>query len=390
MPDHSFAPSTDDGDSVDAIAVSARLTALIHDAIDHAGGWIPFSRFMDLALYAPGLGYYSAGALKIGSRPGDGSDFVTAPELTPLFGRTLARPVADILAAGGDTVIELGGGSGKLAATVLAELESLDVLPAHYLLLEVSGDFRQRQAATLQRLVPHLAKRVRWVDALPDRLHGAIIGNEVLDALPVDLMLWDGHAWLDRGVTVSGTALRFADRPAAPGARQATEGLPVPYLTESHAAMRGLVSTLVSRMTSASTMLMIDYGFPASEYYHPQRAGGTLMGHRRHRASIDVLALPGLQDITAHVDFSAVAVSAAESGGVTIGYTSQARFLIDCGIADLMRGDAADVRGWAPQAAALQTLLSEAEMGELFKVIAIARSDRDVIGFGAGDRRESL
>lgn len=385
-----------DTDSIEALATSAKLTVLIHDTIIRAGGWIPFSRFMDLALYAPGLGYYSAGAAKVGSRPGDGSDFVTAPELTPLFGRALARPVAQILGAGGRTVVELGGGSGRLAADLLLELDRLDALPDDYLLLEVSADFRERQAATLAQRAPHLAARVRWIDALPDQLDGAVLANEVFDALPVDLVVWDGSGWLDRGVALGAHALAFADRlrdgapDLTPAVRTQVARSTPPYLCEIHPAMRGLVRSLVERMTDSATMLLIDYGFPASEYYHPQRSEGTLMAHRRHRSSPDVLALPGLQDITAHVDFSAVAGVAEEAGGLTIGYTNQAGFLIDCGIAGLLTGSAEDPRAWAPQAAALQKLLSEAEMGELFKVIGIARTARELTGFGGSDRRESL
>ena len=386
----------DDTDSAEALETSARLVALIRDTIAGAGGWIPFSRFMELALYAPGLGYYSAGATKVGNLPGGGSDFVTAPELTPLFGRALARPVAAIVADGARSVVELGGGSGRLAADLLLELEALDALPAEYLLLEVSADFRERQAATLAERAPHLAGRVRWPDALPDRLDGAVVANEVLDALPVDLVVWDGRTWHERGVVLDEQVLAFADRPA--GVRPALSAfltnlaptLVPSYLTETHAVLRGLVGSLVSRMSDASVLLFIDYGFPESEYYHPSRSAGTLMAHRRHRVSLDLLARPGLQDLTAHVDFSAVASAARAAGGTTIGYASQSAFLIDCGIGDLLHGDAIDPRSWAPQAAALQILLSEAEMGELFKVIGIARRERDLVGFGGTDRRGAL
>jgi SAM-dependent MidA family methyltransferase len=381
-------------DPPEALAISARLTASIEREIEAAGGWIPFSRFMELALYAPGLGYYSAGAAKVGRSPADGSDFVTAPELTPLFARALARPVAEVLADGGTTLVELGGGSGRLAADLLRELESLERLPAQYLLLDVSADFRARQAATLAQEVPHLADRVRWLDALPDRIDGVVLGNEVLDALPVDIVVRHGGGWQTRGVV---HGLAFGDREAPadvlesigqtiPDADLLAEG----YFTEVHPAARALVGTIVGRLTDRSAMLLIDYGFPASEYYHPQRSTGTLMAHRRHRASVDLLSGPGLRDLTAHVDFSAVAAAGREAGGSLIGYTSQAAFLIDCGIADLLRGDAAAMVDWAPQAAALQRLLSEAEMGELFKVIGLARGPRDLIGFQRSDRREAL
>ncbi len=384
-------------DAPEALATSARLTAAIRAEIDRAGGWTPFSRFMELALYAPGLGYYSAGAAKIGRHPDSGSDFVTAPEMTPLFARALARPVAEVLAEGGTSILELGGGSGRLAADLLLELEALGQLPERYRLLEVSADFRQRQAATLQRLAPHLADRVEWVDALPDRLDGVVLGNEVLDALPAELVVREAGGWSTRGVESFDGRFRFADRPSSEeitGLADATipeaASLPTGYLTELHPAMRGLVRTIVERLSAASVMFLIDYGFPASEYYHRQRAGGTLMAHRRHRASLDILANPGLQDLTTHVDFSAVAAAARDAGGTTIGYTSQASFLIDCGIADLLLGNAIDPAAWAPQAAALQMLVSEAEMGELFKVIGIARRPRSLTGFARSDRRGAL
>ncbi len=384
-------------DSAAALAVSARLSALIEREIDAAGGWLPFARFMELALYAPGLGYYSAGAMKVGREASGGSDFVTAPELTPLFARALARPVAAVLREGARTIVELGGGSGRLATDLLLELEVLGALPAEYLLLDVSADFRQRQSATLAREAPHLVDRVRWIDTLPDRISGVVLGNEVLDALPIDLVVRDGSGWLARGVVRHQHGLRFSDRPATPElAAAASDAVPDAarlspgYLTEVHRAMDGLVATLASRLDEDSVILFVDYGFPASEYYHPQRAGGTVIAHRRHRTSLDILALPGLQDITTHVNFSAVADAARRGGAPTVGYASQASFLIDCGIADLLVGGAADARVWAPQAAALQTLLSEAEMGELFKVIALGRYPRVLPGFGGSDRRGAL
>ena len=382
---------------VAALATSARLSARIAAEIDAAAGWIPFSRFMELALYEPGLGYYSAGALKIGRHPADGSDFVTAPELTPLFGRALARPVAQVLEAGGDTVVELGGGSGRLAVDLLLELERLAALPTRYRILEVSGDLRARQAATLGRDASHLVDRVDWIDTLPEVIDGVVLGNEVLDALPVELVVWDGAAWSERGIARVDDRLRYADRPirdwvyelVAASIGGAT-GLPAPYVTEVHPAARALVGETVRRLTDRSVALFIDYGFPASEYYHPQRAGGTLRAHRRHRSTDDLLSMPGLQDLTAHVDFSAVASAAIAEGAVVVGYTSQAAFLIDCGIGGLLEGDPSDVARWAPQAAALQLLLSEAEMGELFKAVSIARRTWALTGFRHTDRIGAL
>ncbi len=353
---------------------------------------------MELALYAPGLGYYSAGAAKLGSDPRDGSDFTTAPELTPLFARALARPVAEILRGTNASLFELGGGSGRLAADLLLELEALDALPSRYDMLDVSADLRERQAATLAQRAPHLQDRVRWLAALPESIDGVVIGNEVLDAMPVDCVVRASDGWLERGIAVDDRgALMYRDRPAAAALKGAIRGaipdagaLAIGYATEIHRTASAFVQTLVARMSNRSTMLLIDYGFPASEHFHSQRSGGTLMAHYRHRSSPDVLARVGLQDVTAHVDFSAVARAARDAGGTVIGYTSLASFLLDCGILQLIDGAPDDVKRWAPQAAALQKLLSQAEMGELFKVIAIARSDHPFIGFESSDRRAAL
>jgi SAM-dependent MidA family methyltransferase len=388
-------PRPSDASDVDAQAISDRLTRAIREEIEAAGGWIRFSRFMDRALYAPGLGYYSAGAAKIGRDARDGSDFVTAPELSPLFARALARPVAEILAGGGDTVFELGGGTGALAADLLLELEALGRLPRHYALLDVSADLRARQRATLAQRVPHLVDRIAWPQALPDRIHGVVIANEVLDALPVELVVWDGAGWRVRGVTVCHERFAWVDRSlpedlVAGLAPVDTSAFAAGYQTETHPMVSALVSTLLTRMTAESVALLIDYGFPRSEYFHPQRSSGTLMVHRHHRAASDPLVAVGLQDITAHVDFSAVAAAALAAGGCVVGYTSQASFLIDCGIAGLMTVQPTTVAPWAAQASALNLLLSEAEMGELFKVIGLARRPQILTGFRRQDRSESL
>ena len=388
----------------DALATSRLVEARIRAEIDTNGGWISFARFMELALYEPGLGYYSAGAAKLGADPCDGSDFTTAPELTPLFARALARPVAEVLAASVPEVLEFGGGSGKLAADLLLELERFGVLPERYALAEVSADLRARQAATLATRAPHLAARVVWLDALPERIAGAVIGNEVLDALPVQWVVQKDVGWFERGVCIDAAqALAYSDRPASVGlqtmiaqALGSAQHCADRYQTEVHGAASALVATLVERMADdGTTAWFIDYGFPANEYYHPQRDQGTLMAHYRHRAHGDLLRWPGLQDLTAHVNFSGIASAVRAAGGEVVGYASQAAFLIDCGIATLLEGDAGDAERWAPQAAALQTLLSEAEMGELFKVIAFGkRTDAEradpPIGFRTSDRGDAL
>ena len=390
-----------------ALATSRLLEDRIRAEIDAKGGWISFARFMELALYEPGLGYYSAGAAKLGADPRDGSDFTTAPELSPLFARALARPVAQVLAASAPEILEIGGGSGKLAADLLLELERINALPERYALLEVSADLRARQKAMLAARAPHLAARVVWLDALPERIAGAVIGNEVLDALPVQWVVRKDAGWFERGVCVDGVqAFAYLDLPAGAGLQEtiAEELGSVPrliegYQTEIHGPASAFVATLVERMADdRTTAWFIDYGFPASEYYHPQRDQGTLMAHYRHRAHAGLLRWPGLQDLSAHVNFSAIASAVRAAGGEVRGYASQAAFLIDCGIAALLDGTAGDAACWAPQAAALQMLLSEAEMGELFKVIAIGRrTDAEPaepadspIGFGTSDRRDSL
>ncbi|MDZ4201056.1 MAG: SAM-dependent methyltransferase [Gallionella sp.] len=362
----------------DAVQHSAQLTELIRGDIVAQGGWIPFSRFMELALYAPGLGYYTAGAHKFG----EAGDFITAPELSPLFGRTLARPAAEIMASSVPQLLELGAGSGKLAVDVLGELERMGSLPECYSILEVSADLRQRQQALLQQRLPHLAARVRWLDTLPEKIGGAVIANEVLDALPVHLLYWrDANVErdtpiLERGVALDGGRFIWQDRsPVSDALLMIAQDIRVPgdYLSELSPAARGLVTSLCERL-EAGALLFIDYGFGAREYYHPQRNRGTLMCHYRHHAHDDPFYLPGLQDITAHVDFTAVAEAGIDAGANLLGYTTQAHFLINCGIAELLRDTPPeDMRSYLPLSAQLQKLTSPSEMGELFKVMALGK-----------------
>lgn len=372
--------------AADALAHSARLQTLIRDEIVHAGGWIGFARYMELALYAPGLGYYSAGSRKLG---GSG-DFITAPELSPLFGRTLARQIAPLVSAGMDDIFELGAGSGALAATLLAELDALDRLPRQYRILEVSADLRHRQQAHIAAAAPQLADRVYWLDSLPGRIEGVVIANEVLDALPVHrVRIVDGHAQ-ELGVTIDGDRrFAWACRPAFPALVAAVPELPEAYETEIGLAAQALIADLGRRL-ERGLLLFFDYGFPAHEFFHPQRDCGTLMCHYRHHAHDDPFLWPGLQDITAHVDFSAIARSAP--GLELYGYTSQAQFLINSGITDLLAEvPASDVARYAPLAAQAQKLLSPAEMGELFKVIALSRKlPGPLAGFVRGDRSHTL
>lgn len=369
----------------DALAHSAELCELIRHDISAQGGWIPFSRFMELALYAPGLGYYTAGAHKFGAA----GDFITAPELSPLFGRTLARQLVEVMHASSPHILELGAGSGELALDILGELEKLDALPESYSILEVSADLRERQQTLLHARVPHLTGRIRWLDALPENISGAIIGNEVLDALPVDLIYWSEGSILERGVASDADRFMWQDKVSGNEALlDIAKNIRVPdgYLSEVSLDARRLVATLCQRMDKGA-LLFIDYGFGAREYYHPQRSGGTLMCHYRHHAHGDPFYLPGLQDITVHVDFTAVAEAAIDHGAHFLGYTSQAHFLLNNGVMDFLKEiSPEDVKAYAPLSAQLQKLTSPAEMGELFKVIALGKGmDQPLAGFLRGD-----
>ena len=378
------------------------LPALIARQIAAAGGWLPFERFMHLALYAPGLGYYAHGSRKFGALPESGSDFVTAPELSPLFARALAVQVADSLAATGtDEVWEFGAGSGALAAGLIEALDALGQPLARYTIVDVSGALRARQR---QRLAAHGA-RVAWADALPPALRGVVVGNEVLDAMPVTLLARQGGQWHERGVIVDESnqaptpdrpapaaikteAIRFAwaDRPTALRPPVEVDGAH-DYLTELHPQAHAFVATVAEalRRGGAGAAYFIDYGFPEAEYYHPQRSGGTLVCHRAHRVDDDPLADVGDKDITAHVNFTGVALAAQDAGLDVLGYTSQGRFLLNRGIARALAE--ADL----PTRANAMKLLDEHEMGELFKVIGLATPGHPPArGFAQGDRTHRL
>lgn len=377
--------------SPEAQAHSAKLVALITAEIQNNGGWLPFSRYMELALYAPGLGYYTAGARKFG----EAGDFITAPELSSLFGRTLARQLIQIMQASSPHILELGAGSGKLAVDILSELEVLGELPERYAILEVSADLRQRQQQLIAERLPHLAEKVRWLDALPDEISGAVIGNEVLDALPVHLVHWQQAGIVERGLSLTESGqLCWQDRPITdPALLAAAQRIQVPddYLSELPLAANGLITSLGQRLQHGA-LLFIDYGFGAREFYHPQRDRGTLMCHYRHYAHDDALFLPGLQDITAHVDFTAVAEAGVDAGLEFIGYTSQAFFLLNCGITELLNQVSPDdLKAYVPLSGQVQKLTSPAEMGELFKVIALGKGmEIPLKGYARGDLSRML
>ena len=377
-------------------ATSRRLQQHLLSRIDEDGGWLAFDEFMAMALYEPGLGYYARGDRLFGLGPQSGSDFVTAPELSPLFGAVLARQVAQALdAAGADEVWEFGAGSGALAQQLL---QALGPRVKRYTIVEVSAALQAQQARRLQAW----ASQVRWLEHWPHAqepgITGVVVGNEVLDAMPVKLLHLDGHSWQERGVgrnrSATDSAFEWQDRPTMlrpPGQPddplQGT--LPGGTVTEIHPQAEAFVRTLASQLQRGAIFL-IDYGFPEHEYYHPQRMGGTLMCHRLHRSDSEPLHDVGDKDITAHLNFSSLALSAQDAGLQVLGYTSQAHFLINCGLLDLLQG--ADPRTLAHA----QKLVTEHEMGELFKVLGLARGLQSphtlsaAMGFAVGDRSHTL
>ena len=367
-----------------------RVAARIREHIEQSGGWIAFARYMELALYSPGLGYYVAGAVKLGE-PGD---FVTAPELSPLFGATLASQTAEILSQTGGMVMELGAGSGRLAADLLAAMQEQGCLPGRYLILEISPDLARLQRETLEKRVPHLLDRVEWIDTLPQVFTGVIFANEVLDALPVHILSWHEAGVRERGVSLEQGAFVWSERSLQRGALldgALAIDVRAPYVSEVSLAVPALVAALAACLKQGA-LLFIDYGFGRGEYYHPQRVSGTLMCHYRHRAHGDPFVLPGLQDITAHVDFTAVAKAGLDAGLKLLGYTTQAQFLVNAGITCLLEKKVTDGPGtYLPAVAAVQKLLSPAEMGELFKVIGLGRGlEIALTGFAAGDKSRLL
>jgi len=373
-----------------ALAASAAAARRIAEEISASGGWMPFSRFMELALYAPGLGYYSGGAQKFGAA----GDFITAPELTPLFAQSLATQAAQIMAESSTEIIEVGAGSGALAAELLLALEAGGALPDRYRILELSGELRQRQRQTLGARAPHLAARVEWLDRLPPSFAGLLLANEVLDAMPVALVSWADEGIFERGVSNAGNgSFAWEDRPASGAVLAAAEALGVepPYLSEIGLAAAAWIAEW-GQILERGALLLIDYGYPQREYYHPQRSRGTLMCHYRHHHHEDPLWLPGLNDITAHVDFTAVASAAHDAGLEVMAYATQAQFLLNCGITDMLgklldQGD----RIYLAASRAVGKLISPAEMGEQFKVIALGRGIAPALaGFRQGDRCHTL
>lgn len=382
--------------SADELALSAELTCLIHQEIVAAGGSIPFSRFMELCLYAPGLGYYSAGRRKFGA----GGDFVTAPEISPLFGRCLARSCGAVLQSlGGGDILEFGAGSGQLAVDLLGELESMDCLPERYLVLERSAELKARQQEAIGRYLPQLLDRVSWLDALPSAgFRGVMLANEVLDAMAVERFRWDGaaaalfhvrsegegFAWQLQAGESSDVTARIEDSISGSNPDAG-------YVSEFNMSLQPWLQT-VAECLAQGLILLIDYGYPQHELFHPQRSSGTLMCHYRQHAHADPLLWPGLQDITAHVNFTAVAEAAVAADLDVAGYTTQAYFLLDCGLEEfLLQSGLTDSVDYMRAAQQAKTLILPGEMGERFKCIELTRGiDIPVPGFRLQDQRERL
>ena len=369
-------------------AHSARLASLIAGEIERDGP-MPFSRFMEMALYQPGLGYYASGLRKFGEQ----GDFITAPELTPLFAMTLAQQLAPILRETHGDVLEFGAGSGRLAVDLLRALNKLEALPERYSILELSAELRHRQQQTLAAELPQLAERVHWLDALPEAgFRGVMLANEVLDAMPVELFRTDSGAVCELYVALTDSGFAFSEKPAGAELAKRVDALNLAqdYRSEINRRGEAWISELAG-ILEQGMILLIDYGFPQQEYYMPERSGGTLMCHYRHRSHVDPLILPGLQDITAHVDFTAMAESAFAAGLSVSGYTSQASFLLSLGLLDALQSRRGSDRQTLLDAQAVKKLIMPQEMGELFKVMALTRDIAlPLAGFTLQDQRFRL
>ena len=362
-----------------AKSVPTAVQRLIQAHLVKPGGWLPFDRFMALALYAPGLGYYSARQNQIGRMPASGSDFVTAPDISKYLGHTLANSVREALQhTHTEEVIEFGAGNGSMA---LQLLEALGDSVHRYTIVDLSGELRERQAQTLHA---HVSK-VQWLNELPDNINGVVLGNEVLDAMPVRLLQRLSTVWHERGVLWNDVqaAFEWEDRPTTERPPCEIQG-DHDYLCEIHPQAEAFVRSLGERLQQG-VMFLIDYGFPEHEYYHPQRHMGTLMCHQAHQSDTNPLVQVGEKDITAHVNFTGIALAAQEVGLQCLGYTSQAHFLLNSGLLPLL------VQASVPERSMAQPLIQDHEMGELFKVMALAKGEPwTPMGFVQADRTHRL
>ncbi|MEE8156980.1 MAG: SAM-dependent methyltransferase [Gammaproteobacteria bacterium] len=363
----------------DAIAHSERLQSRIRHVIRQRGGWISFHDFMELALYEPGLGYYSGGAHKFG----EAGDFITAPELSPMFSRCIARQCAAVLGEfGNGTLMELGAGSGAMAADVITELASLNMLPDRYLILERSADLRDRQRSLLNQRLGNLGRCVDWLDAIPKQaFSGVVLANEVVDALPCERFRIEEDRLFAYGIGLDGDRLIQVTRPAGPKLLAAfrdlnidSHRLPPGYESELRPGLAAWVHSIIEPL-DAGLALIIDYGLTRAELYSPERSEGTLLCHYRHRAHADPLFHVGLQDITAWVDFTAVAETAVAAGFRIAGYTTQAHFLIGAGLHDMFTDSEAEtLKEKLELARQVKLLTLPGEMGERFKVMGLSRN----------------
>lgn len=382
--------------ALEEMEISQQLQRLICNEIEHQGGAIPFDHYMELALYAPGLGYYTAGMRKFGAQ----GDFVTAPEISPLFSRSIAHQVKQLLdLSGGGDVLEFGAGSGRLAVDLLQELELLDALPERYLILELSPDLQQRQQQLVAAEIPRLKERVQWLERLPQqRLRGAVVANEVLDAMPVHRFRVSsgGYGQVEEEVVACmdgelATGWRPASAELQREIRELGGDLPDACESEVNLRLKPWIAA-ISGVLEQGTLLLIDYGYTRGEYYHQQHSEGTLMCHYRQHVHADALFYPGLQDLTAHVDFTALAEAADDAGLRVNGYTNQASFLLACGIERLLQSSAADQNAeWFQQTEGLKRLVLPSEMGERFKVMALTRNiDEPLMGFSLNNMLHQL
>lgn len=390
----------------EALAYSEQLAQRIRAAIASNGGSIAFREFMRMALYEPGLGYYVAGLRKIGVE----GDFITAPEISPLFSQCLANQCAQVLAElGGGDMLELGAGSGVMAADMLLRLEKLGCLPGRYRILDLSPELRDRQRQTLRAKAPHLLARVAWLDTLPEKpMRGVIVGNEVLDAMPVEVfqvtegemhsvhvkLEGDNFAFTARTPSLtpplSGEGTKAGEHLAPPLIRGGWEGF-LSYTSEYNPALPGWMRSMADTL-EAGTLLLVDYGYEQHDYYHPDRSEGTLICHYQHRVHNNPLLYPGLQDITTSVDFTAVAEAGMDAGLELAGYTTQAAFLASSGLEELfiaaLDATPADQYKLAQQ---VRTLSLPSEMGDRFKVIALSKGfTPPLIGFRLANRKQHL
>jgi len=374
---------------------SEKLIALIKHEIDMNEGSISFQRYMELTLYAPGLGYYAAGSAKLGEE----GDFITAPEISALFSQTLANAILPALNQE-QVILEVGAGRGRMAADILVYLEQQNKLPKEYWILELSADLRERQKKTIEETIPELINKVKWLDSLPDKFSGIVLANEVLDAMPVQLFQKTKNDINEIKVTWAEGKFAFALKSSFDSRLitrvkdiEAELGIELDsgYVSEINFAAEDWIKSIAERLQQG-VIVLIDYGFPRHEYYHVQRTQGTLMCHYRHRTHPDPLVYPGLQDITAHVDFTAMADAALEANMKVIGYTNQVSFLMGAGLVELAAlNDERNVQKQMENAAQIKKLTLPHEMGELFKVIGFTKScDVSLPAFTFRDLREYL